>query len=66
MSNNCMVSDYGVVLDYGIASDNVTVSRNDIYLPGKRGYVFVLVALVSLSVCLSVGNITQKVMNRLG
>ena len=34
------------------------------YLLGKGGYV--LVALVSLSVCLSVDNITQKVMNGLG
>ena len=34
------------------------------YLLGKGGYVFV--ALASLSVCLSVDNITQKVMNGSG
>ena len=37
------------------------------YLLGKGGYVFGSVGLfVRLSVCLSVDNITQKVMNRLG
>ena len=37
------------------------------YLLGKGGYVFGIVGLsVCLSVCLSVNNITQKVMNGLG
>ena len=37
------------------------------YLLGKGGYVFGSVGLfVCLSVCLSVDNITQKVMNGLG
>ena len=40
---------------------------NHYYLLGKLGYVFGGVGLfVCLSVCLSVDNITQKVMNGLG
>ena len=36
------------------------------FLTSLAKEVMFLVALVSLSVCLSVDNITQKVMNRLG
>ena len=42
-------------------------SKYDHYLLGKGGYVFGSVGLsVCLFVCLSVDNITQKVMNGLG
>ena len=52
----------------GCSRPNIWIVIVNNYLLGKGGYV--LVALVSLSVCLSVclsvDNITQKVMNGLG
>ena len=51
------------ILDHTLSTSTARIKSRISYLLGKGGYVF---GTVGLSVCLSVNNITQKVMNGLG